>query len=171
MQKCVWECVCVYTSPVSTQIYKIPEGQEEIIMERYLKWLCGLGIDVDGMLWPLASPGRNTFGFTFFTDFFFWCELFLKVFTEKKKFSLNLWQYCFCFLCFGFLALRSVGSQLPNQGSTYTSCFGRWNLNHWIAQGNPWFCLLTCSVLPLYCYMQLMHLKGPEQKGPGIMFI
>lgn len=47
---CVGVCVCVYTSPVSTQIYKIPEGQEEIIMERYLKWLCGLGIDVDGML-------------------------------------------------------------------------------------------------------------------------
>ena len=27
-----------------------------------------------------------------------------------------------------------------------------------------------CSVLPLYHYMQLIHLKGPEQKEPGITF-
>ena len=50
MGVCVCVCVCMYTSPISTQIYKIPEGQEGIIMERYLKWLCGLGIDVDGMI-------------------------------------------------------------------------------------------------------------------------
>ena len=33
------------------------------------------------------------------------------------KSLLNLLQYCFYFLCFGFLATRDMGPQLPDQGS------------------------------------------------------
>ena len=39
---------------------------------------------------------------------FFWCESFLKS-------LLNLLQYCFCYV-FLYLAMRHMGSQLPNQG-------------------------------------------------------
>ena len=43
---------------------------------------------------------------------------------------LNLFQYCFCCLCFGFMAMLHVGSN-------HTSCIGRWSLNHCTAREVP----------------------------------
>lgn len=36
-------------------------GQEGTSMQHYLNSLCGLGTDVDGMIWPLVSPKRSIF--------------------------------------------------------------------------------------------------------------
>ena len=75
----------------------------------------------------------------------------VKLFTPDTSFSNTLEciskQVCFFKICwcgslywicynivsalwFGFLAPRHVGSQLPNQGSTHTSCIRKWSLNH-----------------------------------------
>ena len=52
---------------------------------------------------------------------FVWFVLFLNIFLMWTFFFLksllNLLQYYLWFLCFGFLAMRHVGSQLPDQGS------------------------------------------------------
>ena len=59
----------------------------------------------------------------FFKIFFPWCGPFLKS-------LLNLLQYCFCCLRFGFLAARHVGSELPDQGSNPHPL-------HWKAKSQP----------------------------------
>ena len=47
--------------------------------------------------------------------------------------------------CFGFLALRHVGSQLPNQDWTCTLCTGGQSLNHWATREVP-----KCHVNSMY---------------------
>ena len=51
--------------------------------------------------------------------FYYWCGPF-------KNSLLNVLQYCFCFLCFGFLArgLQDLSS------STSIPCIGRWSFNN-----------------------------------------
>ena len=36
-------------------------------------------------------------------------------------------------MCFGILAVRHVGSSLPDRGGTDTPCLGRRSLTHWTA--------------------------------------
>ena len=70
-------------------------------------------------------------GIFFFSSFFFLrCGPFLKS-------ILNLLQYCFCFLCFGFLAERHVGFSLPDEGSTHTPALEGEVFNHWTAREVP----------------------------------
>ena len=47
--------------------------------------------------------------------------------------------------CFVFLALRHVGSQLPNQDWTCTLCTGGQSLNHWATREVP-----KCHVNSMY---------------------
>ena len=49
--------------------------------------------------------------FFFFKDLFFF-----NIYSSFLKSLLNLVQHCFCFLNFGFLAMRHAGPQFPNQG-------------------------------------------------------
>ena len=57
-----------------------------------------------------------------FSFFFFYVDRFLKS-------LLNLLQYCFCFLCFGFLVIEACGVLVPPPGIRPTSpAFGRQSL-------------------------------------------
>ena len=66
----------------------------------------------------------------FFYDFFFMQAIFLKS-------SLNLLQYCTCFMfsVFGPWGKWDVSS--PTRDQTHTPCIGRWSLNHWITRQVP----------------------------------
>ena len=59
-------------------------------------------------------------------------SVFLKIFFNVDHFKSRYW-ICYniaSVVCFGFLALRHVGSYFPNQGSHLHPCIGRWSLNH-----------------------------------------
>ena len=59
----------------------------------------------------------------------------------------SFWTIFFCLhwiqfniasaLCFGFLAMRHVGSELPDQESSPDPWAGRWSLNHWATREVP----------------------------------
>ena len=57
-----------------------------------------------------------------------------------KDFFESLYWICYnihSVLCFGFLAARQVGSQLPTRDRTCNACPGRWSLNHWTSREVP----------------------------------
>ena len=60
--------------------------------------------------------------------YYFSCGSFLKS-------LLNQLQPCFCFLCFGFLAARHMGSYLSDQELNTYPCAGRWSINQWTPRG------------------------------------
>ena len=65
----------------------------------------------------------------YFLKYFFWCGLSLKS-------SLNLSQYCFCFM-FCFLAGGMWDFSSPTRDGTRTPCFGRQSPNHWTTREVP----------------------------------
>ena len=76
----------------------------------------------------------------FFKSFFFFFEIFLmwiifKVFIE-------LFYNTASVLCFGFLAMRNVGSHLSNQESNPHPLHWRWSCKHWTIREVPVFSLL-----------------------------
>ena len=75
--------------------------------------------------------------FLFFKEFFFWgwCyEPFLKS-------SLNLLQYCFCFMLLLF-GCKACGILAPWLGFKRAPCMGRQSLNHWTTREVPPFFFL-----------------------------
>ena len=77
----------------------------------------------------LGSTGEGTIFFFIYSlqTFFFNVDHFFKVFTECVMILLRF--------CFGFLAERHRGSQLPDQGLNHA---GGQSLNHWATREVPW---------------------------------
>ena len=79
-----------------------------------------------------------------------WSLIFLKIFCffghgSLSKSLLNLFQYCFYFMCC-FLALRHVGSySLSNQGLNLDHRIGRWSLTYWTTREVPSLSLLKST--------------------------
>ena len=98
----------------------------------FLLWLTSLSnsillVNVANMMWikwigqfGIPNLHQKMTCFFFFFKIFFWRGPFFKVFFESATILL-------LFMCFGYLAMRHVGSQLPDQGSNL-------HLLHWKAK-------------------------------------
>ena len=81
---------------------------------------------------PLASNSLN-FCFCLSEKIFISPSFFLRFFFFNVDHFKILYWICYniaSVVCFGFLALRHMGSYFPNQGSNLNPCIGRWSLNH-----------------------------------------
>ena len=67
---------------------------------------------------------------------------FSKVFFLMWTILLNLLQYCFCF---GFWLQGMWNLSSSTRDQTYTTCIGRWTLNHWTKGKSPEFFSMTLN--------------------------
>ena len=74
---------------------------------------------------PYMTTGK-TIALTRQTIYIYKMSIFIKVFIEFVTVLLHKTIV----LCFGFLAMKHVGSELPAQGSNPPPCTGRQSLNH-----------------------------------------
>ena len=110
-----------------------------------LLWIILVHVNED---YNINSIGEKVFYCCYFTRFFF---LMWAVFQS----SLNLLQYCFCFIFFCFFGHRPKcmwNLSSPTRDGTCIPCIGRRSLNHWTTREVPPATVVHCTTRTLSAY-------------------